>query len=242
MHPHEADLQALLDGALDPAEAATARTHLAGCAACASRLAEIEAMVRFNRAALDALEPGPLPDVTADDVIALARARQPVRSRAFLKAAGVAFLLAAAGAAAAWPGSPVREAAVQLVEGLRSSAPPPLEPAPAASEVALQPTGGLVVAFAASQAEGAIEIAVESTGTARVQATDPAVSFSVGVDSIAVENAGSTGSYRVVVPRSLTRVEVRVGDAVVLSIAGDDVRSAAPLVEGSSILPFSSID
>jgi cell division protein FtsN len=43
-HPDEGVLQELLDGELAPAEAAVIRIHLAGCAACAAALQELEAM------------------------------------------------------------------------------------------------------------------------------------------------------------------------------------------------------
>jgi len=56
MHLSDEILSTLVDGRLAAAEQSAARAHLAGCAACAQRLAELEAVVRLLRA-LPEVEP-----------------------------------------------------------------------------------------------------------------------------------------------------------------------------------------
>ena len=237
MHPNEAELLALIDGELEPDRAESVRTHLAGCPACAVREARIESLVEQNRAALASLEVGDPPATTADEIIELVQRRRrriPRKASPVLKAASIAILLTAGAVVAAWPGSPLREGAVRLVESLRPNDERPTPGTPPASGIAVQPAGRLVVAFLAAQEEGVIEIALEPTALARVETSDSAVAFSVASDSIAVDNAGSKASYVVTLPVELPIAVIRVGGAAVYRKSGSEPRR--------SRIPFASID
>lgn len=245
MHPSEAELLALIDGELEPDESAATRAHLASCEVCESVRVELEALVEANREALAALDPGEAPATTADRIIERGGGSALSAGVArYLRAASIAFLLAAAAVAAALPGSPFREAAVRLVEGLRpGTGPEGTRPtALPRSGVAVEPAGQLVIVFTTGQAAGTIEIALESTSTARIEASDAAVSFSVASDSIAVDNAGSSGSYAVVLPDELAGAEVRVGPVTVFRKDGDGIRALGPVRDRRVTIPFASIE
>lgn len=247
MHVSETDLLSLLDGELDDRAAGALEAHLSGCAVCAERMREMEALVSANRDALDRLDPGTLPRVAAADVIERARRVTPLATRAegyagrtrFLRAAVVAFLVVAAAAAAAIPGSPVREMISRATDRLRP--PPVAEPATPGPSVAVEPAPRLVVVFAATQAEGAIEIRLEPGPRARVAATGGNASFSVRSDSITVDNAGSAASYVVTIPPDVPDVAIRVGGVTIFEKSGDDVRALAPVREGHVVVPFASL-
>jgi hypothetical protein len=238
MHPSEPDLLALIDGELEQADAASMQAHLTSCPACTARKAELETLVSRNRQMLAALDGDP-PNTTADKIIAVAERRRIAAARgrhALVKAATIAILLATAAVAAAWPGSPVREAALRLVEGLRPGSAPEASRTsgiPAAG-VAVQTTDGLVVAFAARQSRGTIEIVLEPTQTARIETSDPATSFSVASDSIAVDNAGSAASYVVTLPEALPSAEILVEGITVFRKTGE----SGP----RTTIPFASIE
>jgi anti-sigma factor RsiW len=239
MHSSEADLLALVDGELDPERAESVREHLAACPECAAQKARLESLVEQNRVALESLETsfesGRAPSTTVDEIIQRARFRQgrvARRASPFLKAASITIILAAV-AAAAIPGSPVRDAAVRFVENLRSRAEPAREAA-SATAVAVRPAGRLVVAFATAQDEGVIEVVLAPTDTARVEASDPTISFSVASDSIAIDNAGSKASYVVTLPEALPSAEIRIRGVTVFRKTGE----SGP----RTTIPFASIE
>lgn len=219
-HPRESELLALLDRETDPSREAALRDHLDACAACASRLADLATLVSENRAALAVLDAEP-PAASADGILRAATPRADAGdgspgSARLLRAAAVGVLLLAAGAAAAWPGSPIREAALRLLSGdAPRVAAPGAAPDTVSTAVVVRPGMRLVVAFLARQDRGAIRVTVEPVDVARVEATAPAVHFAVGGDSIAVRNAGATGDYQVVLPADLSDAAVRVAGVVV---------------------------
>lgn len=240
MHLSEADLLALIDGELDPERVESVRDHLAACPECAAQKARLESTIEQNRLVLASLETSfgseELPRMTADAIIERARSRQGTLARKaspLLKAASIAILVVAA-AALAMPGSPVRDAAVDFVQGLRSRTGPEPGETHSATAVAVRPADRLVVAFEAKQAEGVIEIVLEPTDTARVEASDPAISFSVASDAIAVGNAGSRASYVVTLPEALSSAEIQVEGVTVFRKTGE---SAA-----RTTIPFASIE
>lgn len=244
MHPTEAELLALIDDELEPGRTEALRAHLVACPACAAEEADLRSLLDRNRASLGSLDRDPRP-ATADDVLERARRRSAPRktTNRLLRAAAVAFLVATAAVAAALPGSPVRDAAVRLVEGLRG---PTAPEAPAASDspavVAVRPGERLVVAFEERQSAGTIDVVLEPTATARVEASGGGVSFSVADDSIAVGNAGASVSYVVTLPAAIASAEVRVGGVTVFRKDGDRVEAAGPVADGRASIPFDSID
>lgn len=245
MHPSEGDLLALIDGELEPKEAGAVRSHLAECAECAGRKAELEVLLADNRGALDSLDAGDPPATTADHVMAIARLREPLPSRRptryYLKAASITLLIGSAALAVAMPGSPIREVALDLIDDFREGEPEIQEDA-LRTGVALEPTGRLVVSFAERQDRGTIEVVLASTSRAQVDASEEGASFSVASNSIAVGNAGAAASYVVTVPERLADVDIRVGDRTVFRKTGEEVVSVPPASEGRYLIPFASID
>ena len=248
MHVREAELVALFDGELDAAAARSLRDHLARCSSCAARSRGIEALLDANRDALEALDAGTAPAVSVDELIERARLAAPIpRERGrpqgrprLQRAAAVAFLVVAAAAAAATiPDSPVRDAASGLLERFRAEPPPTAEGGEAA--VAFEPAARLVVAFAERQERGAIVIVLAPGPTARVGARDGTARFSVGTDSVAVDNRGSAANYVVTVPDDLADVLVRVGQTTVFRRSGADIHSLEPVRSGHTTIPFASV-
>jgi hypothetical protein len=79
-----------------------------------------------------------------------------------------------------------------------------------------------------------IEIVLEPTDTARVEASDPAISFSVASDSIAVGNAASRASYVVTLPEALSSAEIQVEGVTVFRKTGES--------GARTTIPFASIE
>src|SRR5687768_4437285 len=110
-HLGEGTLQEMLDDELPPGARAQAEAHLASCPACAGELAELRGLTARTSALLGLVEAAP-PVLAAQARFArhrrtggaLAEAR-----RALPRAAVLLLFVAGAAAAAAVPGSPVRE-------------------------------------------------------------------------------------------------------------------------------------
>lgn len=148
-HLDEGTLQALLDGEVPPVERAAAEAHLASCPACAAELKELRAAhesVSLLLGRVDAPAPVAQAQMSFRGRRAATAAPAPSRfgeaTRALLRAAALVLGLAGV-AAAAVPGSPVREWIEETILPSEASTiaeePTVLEetpPAPAAEEEA----------------------------------------------------------------------------------------------------------
>lgn len=230
MHRTDGELQALIDGELDPSASERVLSHLADCGRCRDRHEALKIARRETADRLRLLD-REAPPLSADDVIRAAE-RRSIAHRAAPRhvpwAAAIAGLLAAGVVAAAViPGSPVRAVVERMIPGGESGA-PGQDPIPAESRdrsagVALVSGGELEIAFETPQSEGTIELAEVGSDTARVQAMGDSVGFVVGGGSVRVDNRGAKASYRVLLPMHLPAVVIRVGDRTVYQRVGAEV-------------------
>ncbi len=247
MHLQSDELAALADGESTNARAEEATRHLAECSECAGRVERFERTHLYVAQLLQALDHG-VPDVSADAVIARAR-RRPTRRRGAL-AAGIAALLIAGGAAATVPGSPMRRYVERVLAGDRSLV--PQRPSVAArggdrtvngaSGVAFVPVAGVDVVFRDAQSAGAILITLSDAAALRITHEGGSAGYALTGDGVFVENAASSASYHITLPRNVPRARVRVGDQVVFAKDGARIATAAVRDRsGAYVITFSQL-
>lgn len=214
MHPDEERLQRLRHGELfseRPGEPPV-REHVAACAECRERLARME-REEADVHGLLALLDHPAPEVSAGSIVDRARGRQFGAAR---WAAGLLVALAAAGAAYAFPGSPLRDWARQVVQWARPAPEPsPPAPAPELAGIAILPGDSLTILFTAADPDSRIRILLDDAPEVRVRAPLEAASFSSDAARLVVDNSGPPATFEIGLPRTLPRVEVRVADRTV---------------------------
>jgi hypothetical protein len=174
-HATEGLLQAYLDGEIDSPAAAGLRDHLDGCAACATRLRELQGAVTQVHEALSLLAAdAPLLRARAAlaaarrDGVAVQRVRRPAASwrgvtrlgaGSFARAAMLLLALAGAGAAAI-PGSPVRRALESTFARFFGAAPvePAMEPAADAPAAATGTPGVVASRMGVLPSDGRVRV------------------------------------------------------------------------------------
>ena len=218
MHLTDLDLHALLDGELLEIHAAQIRGHLGDCPACARKHSDLEREREETAALLASLDHiVPRPDVEA--VVARARRSNWHGRRAL--AAGLALLVVAVGAAAALPHSPVRQWLGRVLGVGRRHAAVARDTNGAVQSgrngVALLPGPSIEVVFRERQSAGSIRILLDSGPDAVVQTVGGAVRYAVGPSRVVVDNAHASASYEVLIPRTVPRARVRIGDRVVFA-------------------------
>jgi len=247
-HLGEGTLQALLDGELPPPERAAAEAHLGTCPACA---AELGALRTVNERAAGLLARADVPAPVAQAQMRL-RARRVHASRftgarqALLRAA-ILVLGFAGVAAAAVPGSPVREWIAQNVlpqpkhaaaPALRPVAPaPPAAAAPSVSSpegIGIASDNGkvrVVITGATSRLEIVARLVDGDYASAygRGEATD--AGFRVSSGKIEVTGARA-GSLEVRLPRSARRATVEVNGRVYVAKEGESLVLLPPATAG----------
>ena len=248
MHLDEERIERMRD-AEGPADGLAAdRRHVLACAQCAALLERATADAEDVRRWLGALDP---PVAEADVVeetlrATLARAA-PARRRRIPALAAAAVLVVVAGAAFAVPGSPLRAWVIALVSGPlragRSSEPAPGTAPPETvaeaprSGVAIAPGPSVVVRFTTTQAAGSIAVRLVDDPEVLVEGPAGAARYASGAGRIVVDNAGSTASFEVLVPRSAPKVEIRVAGRRLFLKDGDRVTAVAG-AGGAYILPL----
>ena len=235
-HASDAELVRLLDGEATPRLAGDAEAHVAACADCSARLAQLRARSFSLSALLLATDP---PTPSLDRL--RPPARPSVRHAPRLRVAA-ALLVAAAGiAAAATPG-------VRGWIATRVSSETPSERGTAATRATPAPeSGGAVIGFAVERAELAVHVMLPQTsGVLELRAGDDALVHAEVVHgaseglvvlpgTLRISNhEGSTASYRVTLPPAITAVVVRVGGAAPRRVA------RAVVKEGAVRLPLSA--
>jgi len=158
VHPL-ADLSAYLDGALGHAERASVETHLAGCAACRSRLAQLADTVR-----LIAALPDPVPARRLVPRVSIPFWMAPMRTVAAL-ASGTALFLFLASAVLA-----------NLPQTQTTGAAPAAAPAPARPLTSASAAPGLAAGGATAEPPKAVTAATTSPGAAFASVATPAPS------------------------------------------------------------------
>jgi len=216
-HPPDEDIQRLLDGERTAVLEAPMRAHLARCEDCRDRVedsrrdkAEIETLLR--------LVDHPAPRLDAERVTARATWQRRLPWRRL--AAGIVVSLGVAGAAAALPGSPFRRWVVDVANRIVGSVAPapavvtPPSPDPAAPNMAgvsLIPDGDIAIIFTSSQKTGMARVAFSFGPELTIQAPPGAARFASEEGRLVVDNAGSSASFDIQLPRSAQRVDILVG-------------------------------
>jgi hypothetical protein len=249
MHLDEERIQRLLHGQLARAEEGHARGHVAECETCRQSLADAEQEEHEIHSLLGSLDA----PVAAIDVEAIvARAREPIAiprgPRApdprLRWAAGIALAIALGGAAYALPGSPLRAWLAALGERAGSRS----QPAPRVTEptdeshvagVAVEPGDRLLILFASNQAAGRAEVSLTDDEEVVVRAAAGSATFTSEVGQLLIDNAGSTSSYEIRIPRTAPHVEVRVGGRRLFLKEGSRVMTGPPIAGDRYLLPLS---
>ncbi|GAC1648229.1 MAG: hypothetical protein NVS4B3_03450 [Gemmatimonadaceae bacterium] len=233
---------------------ASIRSHLSLCAGCGTRLRTIEQRDREMGVLLKVLDGGDpssfLSTGVAEALVVRGAARR-VRRRPLL-AAGFAALVVAGAAAAAVPGSPI----VALIARVRSRAggglheravQAPLSPARQARGIAFIPGREPVLVFRSMQSAGSIRVTHGEAPELRLTPNGPTGGFGLHGDTLIIENAGATSTYELVLPRTIDRITIRVGDRTMYrsvevgrEIAPDEARGGPviPLRTGDSHRPL----
>ena len=242
MHLTDEELEDLAAGELAAQERRRLRLHLAECDVCAARLRAIELADRRIAERLSWLD-HPVPVVDAETLMARARRSRP---RPAALAAGLAGLLVAAAAAAAViPGFPVQrlvERAISEWKGDPSPAPeaapedatPPLQ-----SGVSFAPAPELEIAFVAAQSEGALRISLADASEVQVREVGGTSAYALDPAELVIDNRSGAGRYEILLPRSLRRVRIRIGDRVVFEKDGPAISARGSVdAGGSHVVPF----
>jgi hypothetical protein len=212
VHPTEAALLAFVHGELDSRAAATVRTHLSECGACAAAETALRREDSEVGGLLRALD-HPVPHRSAPGTAA-ARARllQPAL------AASLALLLAGV-AAAAVPGTALNrwihsrlENAPAAPRTTTTPTTPPPEPGQAAGGIEIPAPRALVVAFDVPEPDGVLLIRAVDRADAALRAYGGDVAYEVADGRIRVDNHRPARRYTLEVPRALGAVTVLVAD------------------------------
>lgn len=235
MHLSEPELFLVSDDPADPRQ-----RHVASCASCAAR---VERARRFDRAlpallrGLDHEASALGPPLRAIDVVALARQRTRERRarsrRAWL--GGLATLAAASAAAAAIPSTRwhalverFTRTPVVSPESAVSAPEAPTSEAPATrGSIAIAASPAVTVSFRFVQPAGVIRVILTDASQVRVEHSGGAPRYVVSPRGVGIENAESTASYLIRVPKSSDSVEVRIAGRLVFAKHGMSITGMA---------------
>lgn len=237
-HPDEGTLQALLDGEVAPPEHQALTRHLGGCERCRGELEELRLAFERSAGALALLDrPAP-----AGAHREFTRRRGRYAWGPALRRAAVLLLFAATGAAAAVPGSPLREWLSGRIGGAPESASAPAaapaaQPAPAPEAppagVSVRPSEGVMrVALVRPSAGLRVRVRVSEEEMVRVSARGAAAGarFRTRTDRIEVVDGGP-GDVWVEVPRSVRHFSLEVDGRVLLTKDGEQLRLPGPAAD-----------
>lgn len=241
----EGALQAYIDHELPEPDLRRLEQHLSACDRCERALAELRGASATLTGALRLLDAGAAGAPQGGR--AAARPRRPSRSWAALPRAAALVLGTAAAAAAAVPGSPVREWLESLLEdepgvAMRQAAERPAEPAGGAEPqagVSVAPEAGVVHVVIDDARPGlVVDASLSDERRAWVYASGAATSarFRTGPGRIEVSGA-TAGVLRVEIPKGADVATVWVGgsryvakEGDVLILAADGAESTGPRV------------
>jgi len=258
MHLDEEQVERVLHGELPGAAAEAARAHLAACALCRASVAAAEREEEEVHRLLGALDHEPpaaaRPRLARD---AMTRAARGVRRGAGWRrrAAGLLVALGAAGVAYAFPGSPVPgwvDAVVARLGSLgdragEAPAPPvapgttPRSPTDAPESmggIAVAPGGSLLILFTRAEESGEVEVLLTDADLVRAEAPGIAASFTADEAVLRIESAGTGARFRIEIPRTAPRVEIRVGARRIFLKEGERITAAPAAARGSYLLPL----
>lgn len=249
MHPTDRELLALEDGELPTARQLALARHLAGCPACARRLHEWRESEVSAAALMRAVDHRP-PEVAADLVIARATRDVVTRWRPAIAAGFAVLILGAAAVAAALPGSTLRRYVQRVLAAPAATSRVPSTGVAAAvrprqdglSGIAFVPTSGVDIVFREMQTMGEIRITLGDASAVRVAHAGGHAAYSLDDAGVVVENARSSASYAIVLPRTGKRARILIGDHTVFAKKDDHIVTAAARdSSGSYVLVFTQL-
>jgi hypothetical protein len=244
MHPDDYELHSWIDGELEANAKAIVDVHVATCESCRTRTAEMHTAERRLYASLAVLDV-PAPTVSFASVAARAsQTRVPWRRIAAavivtLSLSGVA-IASVRGPLALWVAAAARLFSTERAPARRSPPTPsaPVSPAGIAG-VAMRPGRSISVSFAHNQAGGDLRIVLVDDSVLQLTAPTGAATFTSSSGALLVNNAGSSASFDVRIPRGAARVEIRIADRVVYLKVGSHVSPGASTDgAGVTILPL----
>jgi len=232
MHLDEEQIQRLLENDRASLSGGHGQAHLQSCAECRARLAEAEREESWLFERLHLLD-HPVPPVSLRDVIGRSRRRLPAWVRV---AAGVVLAVVTAGAAYAFPGSPVPhwvERMAGLLAGHRgvSAAARPILPTASEAGIAVSPGAHFIIEIAPDQRPDSAIISLSDAAELAVRVRGGSTAFSSDVGRLRVTHTGAPGTLQIEVPRTAPSVDLRVGAHSVWHKVGARIQSlgsAAP--------------
>jgi hypothetical protein len=184
------------------------------------------------RALLETLD-HPVPPVSAESIADRARRRSFTGVPRW--AAAILLTLAAAGAAFAIPGSPVRGWVAEIAAGPRRSPPQPRAgpiqgPAEtgASAGIAVAPGQALIIELTGAGAGGLARVSLADGAEVVVRAPAGAARFTSEADRLLIERREGQDTFAIEIPRTASRVEIRLGGKRVLLAQAGRVTSAEP--------------
>lgn len=233
-HLEDGTLQAFLDDELPPVERARVAEHLLACERCNGSyedLTQANALFSQSVSLLDVAPPSMRP---AGGTL---RRRAPAGTSSLVKAAGLVLALAA-GAAAAVPGSPVREWVSQLVASGEPS-PAPVEeatapgsvraPASAPAGVSISPAAGRVLVSLSNLERTVVRLgaAAGTQASISVLAAERDPVFRAGAGRVEVRD-GVGGEVRVWLPLTVDGARLEVDGKLYADVLDGALRLHVP--------------
>lgn len=229
MHLDEAEVQRLVHGEMAaPAERA-ARDHLAQCTQCDEEVARAAREEERVADLLRLIDHAP-PAIDVRAIVARAPAPRMERGR---WAAGLLLAMGLAGVAYAAPGLPLRgwiAAALEAIGGRPGpSLVPGTAPVPGAAGVAVEPGNDLLIEFTSARNGSTARLELTDGVEVEVRTRIGAATFTSNVGQLVIENQKDSAAFEIEIPRSASRVEIRVaGKRVFLKEASRLTTTAAP--------------
>ena len=238
-HLDDERIERMAHAELEPSDDAGAHEHFASCAICQARVEAARREDEDVSVLLRTLDHAP-PALEAATVAATARRavgpRVAGQTGVWLRRAALVALTAGiAGAAWALPGSPVRALVDRMIGRNDAPAPAPQTTTPAGGGIAIAPGNALTILFTRADTSARLFISLIDGREVEVEALGAGAAFTDDPDAgrLVVENAASTASFAIRIPRAAAHVEVRVADrAVFLKDGRRLVTSAVPDEKG----------
>jgi hypothetical protein len=217
VHLDDEQLQRVLHREQDAETSRSAAEHLRTCGECNARLSEAE-REQVEVYGLLRLVDRPPPAITPEQVAARARARDRGWGT---WAAGILLAAAAAGAAFAMPGSPLREWTLDARDWIRGGEKPsePVAP-PLMAGLAVPPGDRLVILFERSYPQSKARVALVDGAEVRVRGPSGGATFGTEADTLRIGNRDSTATFEIEIPRDARNLEIRVTGARIFAKDG----------------------
>jgi hypothetical protein len=237
MHLDEEQVQRLLHGEMAGTDVTPVREHVEQCADCRLRLEEARRDEEEVAELLRHLD-HPSTRVTAKSIVARSHSNH---RRWMNRAAAILLTLSLGGVAWAAPQSPLRALVGSVIDWMGGSpesqtppatAPATPPPAPGAAGIAVPPGQSLVILFMKVQADGAAHVVLTDGADVVVRAPAGAAAFTSNDDRLLIDNAGSSASFEIEIPRTAARVEIRVGGERIFEKNGPRVTAATAVQSG----------